>query len=125
VVLAGSAAGLYSGARELSNPLPAHWQPHLQPRGGYPRVHGLPEPTHALHAAEAARTLAPSALRHADAGQWQAALAGTACRRSAPPEAAQAGEGMLLESVKRKRSRKMNKHKYRKRLKKMRMGKLR
>ena len=34
-------------------------------------------------------------------------------------------EEMALESVKRKRSRKMNKHKHRKRLKKLRMGKLR
>jgi hypothetical protein len=69
--------------------------------------------------------LAQSAPRYRDVGQQQAALAGAACRESAPSEAGQAGEGMQLESVKRKRSRKMNKHKYRKRLKKMRMGKLR
>ena len=85
--------------------------------------HRLPDTNHVVRALEAARLLCPVASLLVNFGQQQAPPAGTACRERVRAEPGQAGEGMLLESVKRKRSRKMNKHKYRKRLKKMRMGK--
>lgn len=92
----------------------------LQP-GSHP--HRLPDASHVVRALEAARLVCPVASPLGNFGRQQAALAGTACGERVRAEPGQAGEGMLLESVKRKRSRKMNKHKYRKRLKKMRMGK--
>ena len=77
----------------------------------------------ALQTAECVNTLtALSAFSQFDLGQ--AALVVQPSVAAAPAPGRRAGE-MQLESVKRKRSRKMNKHKYRKRLKKMRMGKLR